>query len=224
VLCAKRGEYQDWLSFAAEAERSDDVLLIDPQQPWRFNMIGYEASRQGDGAGQAANVTRFIMELRSVIFRENEQSGGNHLQWRKQDERLINQAVTVLMLAGEPVTPANIHSLILSAPDAAAQLLDAAWRAKDCNHWIAKAYERTKTPVEEHDFKLACDYFLREWPAMADRTRSSILVGTMATLTVINSGLCRELFACQTNTTPRQQIDGRKIVIVNMPPDEWGDL
>jgi hypothetical protein len=224
VLCAKRGEYREWLAAAKAAKRSADVMLIDLSQPWRFNMVGYEATRQGEGAGQAANVVRFIMEVRSAIFRENAQLGGESQQWRKQDEQLLLNAVTVLMLAGVAVTPANLHSLILSAPESTAQLDDAGWQARDCNHWLAQAFVRDKTPIEQHDFQLASDYFLRLWPRMADRTRGSILAGTMATLTVMNTGLCREMFACRTNFNPKDAIEQRKIVIVNAPPDEFGDF
>jgi hypothetical protein len=224
ILCAKTGEYLDVLKCVKEAGREKDVLLIDPSQPHRINMIGLEATREGEGGGQAVNVTRFLMGLRSVVFRENEQGGGEQLQWRKQDERLTCHAVTLLMLAGEKVTPANIHKLILSAPDSAMQLRDDEWKAGYCNQTIGKAFERDKTTVQEHDFKLAGDYFLREWPRMADRTRSSILVGTMATLTVMNTGLARELFAERTTFTLKQAIEGRAIVIINMPPDVYGDL
>jgi len=224
VLCAKKGEYRDWLSYAEKAGRSADVMLIDPTQHWRFNMVGYEATRPGEGAGQAANVTRSIMEIRSTIFRENEQHGGESQQWRKQDELLIRHAVTVLMLASVAIAPGNIQSLILSAPESAKQMSDADWQAGDCNQWLAKAYGRPKSAIEQHDFDLASDYFLRLWPKMADRTRGSILTGTMATLTVMNSGLCREMFADRTNFTPRDVFERRKIVIVNFPPDEYGDL
>ena len=46
----------------------------------------------------------------------------------------------------------------------------------------------------------------------------------MATLAVADTGICREMFADRTNITPRDAIERRKIVIVNMPPDEWGDV
>jgi len=224
VLCAKRDEYRDWLTLAKQAKREKDVVVIDAESPSRFNMVGYEAARKGLGAGIAANVTRFIMELRSVVFRDQESGGGDSQYWRKQDERLLLHAVTILQQANQSITPASLHRLIMSAPDSGERMLDEKWQADYCNRCIAEAFDRTKSEIEQHDFMLATDYFLKEWPCLADRTRASILAGTMATLSVMNTGIARELFANQTNLTPAEAIEGRKIVIVNMPPDEWGDV
>ena len=224
ILCAKKGEYRDWLYLARKCGRKRDVVLIDPKERWRFNMFGYEAERKGEGAGNAQNVTRFIMELRNVVFRESEQQGGESQQWKKQDERLITHSVVLLQQAGEALTPANLHDLIIDAPHTAAKLSDEAWRKGYFNACLAIAFNRRKTDIEEHDYCLARDFFTKEWPRMADRTRSSILMGTMGTLMVCNSGIAREMFADRTNVTPREAIERRKIVIVNLPPDEWGDV
>jgi hypothetical protein len=224
ILCAKKGEYRDWLKLARQCGRKRDVVLIDPKERWRFNMFGYEAKRKGEGAGIAQNVTRFLMELRNVVFRESEQQGGESQQWKKQDERLITLSVIILQLAGEDVTPGNLHALIESAPRSAAQLTNEEWQKGYCNSCLARAFKRPKRGSEDYDFNKASSYFTRFWPNLADRTRSSIEAGTMATLAVADTGICREMFADRTNITPRDAIERRKIVIVNMPPDEWGDV
>jgi hypothetical protein len=186
-------------------------------------MVGYQASRKGEGAGQATNVTRYILELRSVIFRESEQLGGESQQWKTYSETQIEHAVTMLLLADEPITAANIYRLLLSAPVTEAQKANPKWEADYCNQCIGKAFARAKSPMESEDFELGADYFLKIWPSLSDRTQSSISVGTMATLNAMNKGWARELFGSTTNTTPLEQIEGRKIVIVNLPPDEWGN-
>lgn len=224
VLCAKRDEYRDWQQLAKAAGREKDVILIDADSPARFNMVGYEAARKGPGAGIAQNVTRFIMELRNVVFRDQEAGGGDSQYWRKQEERLLLHSVTVLQQATQSITPANLHRLIMSAPDSGERMLDEDWQADFCSRCIAEAFDRVKSDIEHHDFTMAADYFLKEWPGLADRTRASILAGSMATLSVMNTGIARELFANQTNLTPAEAIEGRKIVVINMPPDEWGDV
>lgn len=222
ILCSKRGEVKDWLKAAKRTGRKRDVILVRPDQPARFNMFGYEAGRSGEGARVALNVTRFIMELRSVVFRESEQEGGDSQQWKRQNEQLINYCVIILQLAGEEITPANLHELILSAPVTAAQMREESWQTGYCNQCIARAFHRKKSRIEQHDFKHASDYLTRLWPKLADKTRSSIMAGTMATLSVCNTGIVRELFADRTNFTPAWAIESRKIVIVDMPPDEYG--
>jgi hypothetical protein len=222
ILCSKRGEAQGWLRAAKRAGRKRDVILINPKQPARFNVFGYEAGRKGEGAGVALNVMRYIMQLRSVVFRESEQAGGDSQQWKQQDEQLITYCVIILIQAGEDITPANLHELILSAPVTAEQMLGEDWQQGYCNRCLAKAFHRKKSDIEQHDFKQASNFLTRFWPQLADKTRSSIMAGTMATLAVCNTGIARELFATSTTFTPASAIEGRKLVIVEMPPDEFG--
>jgi type IV secretory pathway TraG/TraD family ATPase VirD4 len=222
ILCSKRGEVNDWLRAARRAGRKRDVIVVNPKQPARFNLFGHEAGRKGEGAGVAQNVMRYIMQLRSVVFRESEQVGGDSQQWKQQDEQLITYCVIILILAGEEITPSNLNELILSAPTTPEQMLGEDWQHGYCNSCLAKAFHRKKTDIEQQDFTQASNFLTRFWPKLADKTRSSIMAGTMATLAVCNTGIARELFATRTNFTPAWAIENRKLVIIDMSPDEFG--
>jgi hypothetical protein len=225
VLCGKKGEADEWLQYCKETGREQDVIRFGINEAARFNMIGYEASRKGEGAGQVANIVRFIMELRSVIFRQPEGGGGDSDYWRKQEERVISHAVTVIEMAGYEITPQAIHDVIMSAPIEPNYNANPTWKDSACVRAIQAAFPHAKTDVQKHDLNLASDFWLSEWPKkMADRTRGSILVGAIGALTAMNTGIARELFASRSNTNPREQIEGRKIVICDFPPDEFGDL
>jgi hypothetical protein len=221
VMCAKQGEADEWLKYCEEMGREKDVVLFGVDQPARFNMVGYEADRGGVDCTQ--QIVRFISEMRSVILREPVAAGGDAQFWRKQDERGLTHAVTLLRTAGTAVTPMAIHDLIMTAPQTLAQRDDPNWATSPCYRALVKARGAPKTSIELHDFDLARDYFTREWPEMGDRTRASILVGTIGTLTAMNTGLCRELFANYSNMTPKDAFENRKIVIIDLPPDEFGD-
>src|SRR5665213_4593957 len=51
VLCAKKEERQQWQAWAAEAKRTDDLIIINAAGKWRFNLLDWEASRPGEGGG-----------------------------------------------------------------------------------------------------------------------------------------------------------------------------
>ncbi len=85
------------------------------------------------------------------------------------------------------------------------------------------AYECNKTPTEQHDFDMARDYWLSEFPNMADKTRSSIMTGVMGVLAVFNTGVVRDLVSTTTNVSPADMFAG-KFVLVDMSPAEWGDI
>jgi hypothetical protein len=220
VLCSKRGEYREWLGLVTKAKRDDDVILVDPKKEWRFNMIGYF----GESKAGAEAIVRFIMEMKSAIFRENQASGGESAVWRKYDETAIRNCVVALMCAKEEVTSVNLHRMIVTAPVSPSELESERWQEDYCNEILKRGFDAEKTPMQQMDFEQSMDYLLRVWPGMGDRTRGSVLMGVAGTLSAMNIGMAREMFASATNITPKAAIEGRKIVIVNMPPDEWGDV
>lgn len=223
-LCAKPGDSEEIKALVRAAGREADLLHFHRHSALRFNMLNWEAGRRGTGAGQATNITRFIMELRGAIFREQEAPSGESLQWIKQDERGIYHAVVLLLQALQAVTPNAIQQILLTAPQNGRDIQSPAWKEGYCNRILSSAYEKQKDDVQQHDYEQAAAYFLQEWPAMADRTRGSILTGIQSILSLMNSGVCRELFFSVTNVTPGLCLSERKIVLVDFPPDEFGDL
>ena len=51
VLCKKIDEAQTWIQYARETGRSEQLLIINPRQRWRFNFLQYTFERSGEGAG-----------------------------------------------------------------------------------------------------------------------------------------------------------------------------
>jgi hypothetical protein len=220
VLCPKKGEYRDWLAIAKACGREKDVALIDPSQPHRLNMIGYWTRAEGG----AENVVRFIMEMKSAIFREAQSAGGESTVWRKYDETAIRNCVIALMCAGEEVTAINLHRLLISAPTLLSEIATEAWQRGYCNEVIRKGFSAALSSTMRMDFEQAKDYLVCVWPSMGDRTRGSVLMGVAGTLSAMNIGIAREMFAQTTTITPKEAIEGRKIVVINMSPDEYGDV
>lgn len=223
ILCSKRGECEEWVKLARRCGRRRDVLVFDPSNKWRFNLVGYEAARKGEGAGIPQNVARYLMSLRSSLFREDQQAGGDSQEWKKLDAYLLTRAIVMLQFAGEEITALNLHDFISTAPANPQQLTSESWRADYCNRCLSAAFRRRKKKDEQLDYERAADFFTKTWPTTNDRTRTSIQTGTEGILFPMTLGKVRELLATKTNFTPRQAIEKRWIVIVNLPYDEWGD-
>ncbi len=141
VLCSKRGEYREWMDMAKAMGREKDVVLVDETQNARFNMW-VSGKRQ---AGRE-EVVRFIMEIRGVIMRESNGGGGESAIWRKYDETAIRNCAIALMCAGEPITPMNLHKMIVTAPVDAKEMvspqclkvLQRGYRARVCRGKVAR--------------------------------------------------------------------------------------
>ncbi len=188
-------------------------------------MIGNVAARAGDPANVAHVVTDFLMTLREVILRQPSDSGGNTQIWKQQDERVIRSAVTILAFAGEELNARNISRLIVSAPQTLEAVRSEWFRNGYCNKCLQRAFAAiAQSPLGRNDLENAGNYFIDEWPALAKETRGSILLGTMSSLDVLNSGLAGRLFGSHSTFSISEAMDSRRIVLVNMPPDIYGTL
>lgn len=218
ILAAKPEDLGMWQAMFEKAGRGDDLLVFAPDSPLRFNFLGYVLAM----GGQTREVTRCITVIGETLRAADAKGGESADFWEKEQQRMIYNAVEIVKLATGSVSAPAIQKFITTAAMSPVQLSSPQWRAGYCNQCLADAFERKKSPVEPHDFHLAADYWLGEFPAMAEKTRSSIMTGVMGILHVFNTGVVRELVSTETTVSPDAMLTG-KWVIVNMAPAEWGD-
>lgn len=220
ILAAKPMEDRAmWERIFAAAGRSQDLLVLGPNEPLRFNFIDYEM-QQG---GHTRNITKCISVIGEVLQSGDRKDGDEGAFWAKQQERMIYNAVEVVKLATGRVSAPDLQRFIARAAIDTQQFASDEWLSGFHNQCLKAAWEAEKSPVEQHDYQLAEEYWLNEYVHMADRTRSSILTGVMAVLHTYNTGLVRELVSSETNVTPDDMFAGRWILL-DMPPSEWSDI
>ena len=114
--------------------------------------------------------------------------------------------------------------VVLSAPLATAQIRDKDWQhGSFCFECLKVADKRDKSPRQQHDFGVVCDYYLLEWPNLAERTRSVIQATFMGWADMFNRGLLRELFCTDTTLTP-EDVERGRIILVDLPVKEFGEV
>ena len=219
ILAAKPEDRAMWEGIFAAAGRSDDLLVFSPEHPLRFNFLDYEM-RAG---GHTRNITRCITVIGETL-RSNDSKGGENADfWEAEQSRMIFNAVEVVKLATGKVGAPELQKFISTAAMNPGVIGTAEWQAGFHNQCLKAAFEKHKSPMQQHDFDLAKDYWLSEFPAMSDRTRSSIMTGVMGILHQFNVGVVRELVSTTTTVTPEDMFAG-KWVLVDMAPAEWGDI
>ena len=219
ILAAKPEDRAMWEGIFSAAGRSDDLLIFSPEQPLRFNFLDYEM-RAG---GHTRNITKCITVIGETLRSSDTSAGENADFWQREQERMIFNAVEVVKLATGKVGAPELHKFISTAAMSPGVIDTAEWQAGFHNQCLKAAFERQKTPTEQHDFDLAKNYWLNEIPLMSDRTRSSIMTGVMGILHTFNTGIVRDLVSTTTNVSPHDMFAG-KWVLVDMSPAEWGDI
>jgi type IV secretory pathway TraG/TraD family ATPase VirD4 len=224
-LTTKPSDTQDYVRLCIEQGRERDLIVFSPSGPYRFNPLDAELRRTDAGAGQTQSVVTLLTTLLEVSERNSSHSGGDEGgYWQRTNTQLMRNSVDLQVLAHGKLSSMDLYRLIMSAPTSSEQLSSPDWRAKSyCLQCLDLADQKTKNPVQRHDLELVADYFLIEWPGLADRTRSVILSMFTSMLDILNRGLVRELTGTTSNVTPEMTQDGA-IIIVDLPIKLYGEL
>ena len=63
VLCAKPDERENWVAYAKETGRENDLIIFGEGSEHEFNPLEYEMTRGGKGAGEVFNLANLFMEI-----------------------------------------------------------------------------------------------------------------------------------------------------------------
>jgi len=181
--------------------------------------------------GDALNITNCLLTLSD----SRSGTGGREAFFHQQKESMFQDCVTLLRLAGEPVTTRSIADIILTLPthpillqtpetieDADLRARANQWRAGLTNQCCLRGFQREKTPIESADYRRAKDNLIVRWPVMADRTRSGIEADCMGTLAVLNGGLIGSLIAAD-STVGMGNLENGDSILINMSPTVYGE-
>jgi hypothetical protein len=172
--------------------------------------------------GRAKEVSRFLQTISENMCGSDSDGRDESSFWKQQQERVIYLAVTVLWIAFGKVSVPELLRFINDAAISPEQAATEEWKGEFHYQTLTKAFAAKKSPMEANDLELALCFWLREYPALADRTRSSILVGVTGTLHTFCAGYARVLLSEETTVTPDDVLAGKWIVI-NACASDFGD-
>lgn len=225
VCCGKKEECSQWEQWAKLTGRSKDLVIFRPDQPWSFNFLDWESKRSGAGGGFTINIVNLLDEIAAAVSSGTSgEGGGDNKFWEDSGHHLNCNAVDLPNLAGIPITLTLLRAIVNSAPQSPQQAIDPAWAKQSiCAALLAEADEKTRT-VDIHrraDFEECRNYWMQEFPALSDKTRSIIVLQfSMLVRPLVTSPLLPLFGSAQTNVTPEDCFDG-KIIIIDVPVQEY---
>ena len=224
VLTAKTDEVFAWKKYAEAAGRLDDLLIVDAKAKHCFNFLSYELHRPGAGAGHTENLVNLFCSVLEASERRHGQGSGGDAYWQRTLKQLLRNAIDLAVIAADDLDLPSLYRIITSAPRTAAEATDVSWQQSSvCYRLIEVAKDKAKEKDRESDFDLTRDYWLREFPSLAEETRSVIVSTFTSMADCFLRGMLRKLFCTRLDFKPEDTFDGR-IIILNLPVKEHNEL
>lgn len=224
VLTAKKEECQQWVQWATDCGRAEDLIVVNAEGDWRYNFMEDEASRPGEGGGFAINTVALLDEVAGAIAGSGKgEGGGDSKFWEDALHNLNSNLVDLPLLAGIPVSLPLLRDIASSAAVRIEQLNDPTWKENSaCARILREADEATKNGDAEAraDFEECRTYWTKDFPALAEQTRSSIMLNFTVLIRPLVTRPLRKLFSSDTNVRPEDAFDG-KVIICNLPVQEF---
>lgn len=223
LILTVKNELAMWRTLCEQEGRLDDLVVFSPQNDWRFDPIAFEVERKGPGAGQVENVVHLLSRLVDFTSRDRSQGGrDNEPYWRNACLRLLRNGVGALILSRGSMSVLDLYRLVISAPQSLDDVRSEQWRASSfCFRTLSEAEGRALNASECGDLEIIADYWLVEFPALSEKTRSVIVSQFTATCDCLLRGTLRDRFCNGSNITPQAAEDGR-LILVDMSLKEYG--
>ena len=220
VLCAKPEERILWEKLAHQTGRTDDLIIVRPDAPWKFNFLDYEATRSGKGARLTVNIVHLLTEIVKSIDRE-ERGEGEKPFWRNALRQLVTAAVDLALSARLPLRFDLLGDIVRSGPKSLKDVDDQAWQQRSvCYQCIHEADNIARDEDEEADFQQCRAYWLSDFATLASETRSSIVLSFTMLTHLFTTRPLRRLLSTETTITPEATFD-QKIIIIDMPLQDY---
>jgi type IV secretory pathway TraG/TraD family ATPase VirD4 len=218
VLCFKTDEADLWRSYLKAAGREADGRFFSIDSDFRFNFLDYEA--QTSGIDFAENIVTLLVDIASIHMRA-EVGGAEAHFWLPQKKKLLRNAITLLLLAGEPIQLRSLYEMIVSAPKDRDQAQSSDWQS---NSFLFGLLERANETASDHpEWKLITNYWMLERPALAAKTRETIDADFTGMFDPLTRGKIGQLFGTDTNLTPQDILDG-KVVVIDIPVAKYREV
>jgi type IV secretory pathway TraG/TraD family ATPase VirD4 len=226
VLCAKPGERQIWEQYAAACGRENHLVIFSPHEDprhkthWRFNFLDYELRRSSAmGGGLTENLVHLFSSITEIVEGKSSVAEGDNF-WERAMRQLLRNAIDLLNLAWGTLTLTDIVRLVLEAPKTDDQTRDEHWQQTSfCALCLREADRKagaSGSVRDQHDFETVWNYWTKDYAALADRTKTSIVATFTSIADILAHGHIHQMLSTTTNICPEITFDGA-IILLDLP-------
>lgn len=225
VLTVKTDEREVWEKYCQQTGR--ELLVFSPDSEWKFNFLEYEQKRKGGG------ITENIVNLFLSIIEVDSKKGKVQTEdfWQNTLKQMLRNAIDLISISEEDLSVYNIYKVISSAPqkpedtemiedENGEEFLTRWMQTSYCNELIEKAGARNLDSSKKQDFDIVFDYWVKEFPNLANDTRSSIVASFTSIADIFLRGILRDMFTTTTNIFPEFSLEG-VVILIDFPVHQY---
>lgn len=215
-MTAKSEEIAVLLEYAKQHGRENSVIVFDKSR--HFNFLQYEFARKGaDAANSVTDILMKILKMADIAAGQGQGKEGEAI-WVKTSREMILNTITVLYSAIGTVRIESIVEFILAMPTAPPSTEEAKTKLVS-NYALDRLSRCKKNPVHrlpDHTLKRVRNYWFKQFIAMPEKMRGSIVTSVCAELNRFSDGILREQFCTTTDIVPEMAFNGA-IIIMGFP-------
>jgi len=165
VLTAKPDEKQTWIRYCEEMGCSQQLLIMSPQNGFKFNFLNYELMRPGVGAGMTENLVGLFYSVLEIV--EQKSGGGSDPYWERATKQLLRNTIDLIIIARGTLSVMDMYEVINSAPLSHEYVRDVNWQTSSfCFKLIKEAESISKTRSRELDLTITIKYETNIFPEL----------------------------------------------------------
>jgi hypothetical protein len=229
VMTKKTDEADSWIRDAHACGREDQLLIVHPHQPFRFNFLQYQFSRVGEGAGKVENaVQMFVNIIENRREGSSRSMGQNERFFTDGAKDLIRHSLEALILSEEEITMDNLRKIVRGLPyagDKGAAFPENSFLDMILQRAITRYQQGwTINEIVDNTPRDVAMYFFNEFARPGANRQSAGILSTFTGMAQpFMGGPVKELFCTETNFIPEFSRKGA-IIILNLALDEWEEI
>ncbi len=217
-FCVKPEAAGEYLEYIESEGRSADVVLFGPKYKQEFNFLTYEAGR-AQGKAVVENIVQLLLQSAQVLSKKYGHGKGDDY-FENAMKQILRNCLEVLLASEEEIRLDRVLEMVQNLPS---NRNDVQEPEKFLPLQLLEQAEAKQIPERAQGLKLARGYFTNEWPALGDRTRSSVSTTLTGVLDCLLRYPLNDLFGQGITVSPDNVLQG-KIIIVDVPINENYDF
>ena len=203
-----------------------EVILFGPNHKHQFNFLTWELAQMeqhGQGKAIIENIVEIFVQSSEILSRKYGHGKKDDF-FENAMRQLLRNCLEVIIAANGEIRLEVILLLVQSLPNTSREAEGEDNRAMKLLRKAEDLAGARKLKEQIEGLKLARGYFTREWPQLADRTRSSVAITLSVLIDAFLRYPLRQLFCSGMTVSPKDIVEDGKILIVDVPVNRYYDF